>query len=232
MASTAASCTVVVSFESTEPRPQTQPSARSAANGAWVHLLGSAGTTSRCESSRIGCPPPVPRSRRTTLPRPGAESITCASSPAARPTSATYSAGGRSLPGGLVVSNRTSAWRWRTASSSIVRSSAAANAIRLRQRRHGDLDARASWQCAHADGRPTGRVHLEVLGVDLVHLAELGKVGHVDERLDRPVEATAGLLQDVADVLERLARLGRDAARDDLAGARVDALLAGHEDEA
>ena len=64
-----------MSFMSTAPRPQTQPSAISPANGSWVQSVASAGTTSRWPcTSRPGRLVSSPSNRATTLVRRSADS--------------------------------------------------------------------------------------------------------------------------------------------------------------
>ena len=90
---TAASIIASMSFMSTAPRPHTQPSRSSPANGSTDQSAALAGTTSRCP-----CTHSAPRSRsapgiRTaTLTRPGSLSKVCGSRPTSRSRSTTYAA--------------------------------------------------------------------------------------------------------------------------------------------
>ena len=67
--------------------------------------------------------------------------------------------------------------------------------------------------------------------VDLVHRGEVAEVLEEDGRLDEPVEAGAGLLEDRAQVLHHLLGLLRDPLHG-LLVTRLQAELAGDEDEA
>src|SRR6478609_10858239 len=87
-----------------------------AENGSMVHLSRSTPTTSRWPISSSGFFLPLPFSRATILPRPGADSKICAGIPSAASTPLMYSAARVSLPGGLLVSILTSSLRNFTAS--------------------------------------------------------------------------------------------------------------------
>ena len=106
---TTASIIASMSFMSTAPRPQTQPSAISPENGCTCQSAASAGTTSRWPwMSRAGRAGSVPSSRATTLARVGCGLEHCGSRPTSASSAATCSAAARS-PGpewspGLVVS--------------------------------------------------------------------------------------------------------------------------------
>ena len=72
-------------LSSSAPRPHTAPSRISPPKGGAFHSAASAGTTSRCESSRTAPEPSgaVAGSRAITLPRPGADSTRSAEMPCA-----------------------------------------------------------------------------------------------------------------------------------------------------
>jgi hypothetical protein len=93
---------------SSAPRPRTTPSRSSPANGGRRHSAASAGTTSRCPWSRSAGARPAPRSRATTFGRAGSRAATTGSTPASASSPATNAAHSRSLPGGLLVSKRSS----------------------------------------------------------------------------------------------------------------------------
>ena len=111
-----------MSFMSTAPRPQTQPSSTSAANGSTRQSDACAGTTSRCPwTTSAGRDGSAPSTRVTTLARPGAASTISVESPTSSSRPATYSAALRS-PGPLLspkfeVSNRISSRQRSTTSS-------------------------------------------------------------------------------------------------------------------
>ena len=98
-----------MSFMSTAPRPQTQPSLISPENGCTCQSAASAGTTSRWPwISRAGLDESSPAILVTTLARPGCDSSTVGSRPTSASSAATCSAALRS-PGpewspGFVVS--------------------------------------------------------------------------------------------------------------------------------
>ncbi len=86
-----------MSFMSTAPRPQTQPSAISPANGSYVQSAALAGTTSVWPwISRPGRERSSPSIRTTVEARPLADSKICGSNPNSASCSATYSAALRS----------------------------------------------------------------------------------------------------------------------------------------
>lgn len=86
-----------MSFMSTAPRPQTQPSAISPENGSCVQSAALAGTTSVCpwmrSAGREGSSPSI---RATVEARPLCDSKICGSRPTSASFSATYSAASRS----------------------------------------------------------------------------------------------------------------------------------------
>ncbi len=86
-----------MSFMSTAPRPQTQPSATSPANGWWVQSSALAGTTSVCPwISRAGRERSSPAIRAMVVARPRSDSKISGSRPNSASFSATYSAATRS----------------------------------------------------------------------------------------------------------------------------------------
>ena len=88
-------------FMSIAPRPQTQPSASSPANGSCVQSRASAGTTSRWPwTSSPGRLESSPSHRTTRLVRRSADSKTSGSRPTSESSPATCSAAARS-PGPL-----------------------------------------------------------------------------------------------------------------------------------
>jgi len=97
----------------------------------------------------------------------------------------------------------------------------------LKRGDHIDLDPYIFGQAGHLDRGACGRRALEPLAVDLV---DRGKVVHVTEKdrgLDNIGKAGAGRLQDVAEIVQDLARLrGHVARADDLHGGRVEGDLA------
>ena len=90
-----------MSFMSTAPRPQMQPSRSSPANGSTCQSAALAGTTSRwpCTTSP-GRDGSAPSMRTMTLARPGSLSAISGSRPTSASSAATYSAALRS-PGPL-----------------------------------------------------------------------------------------------------------------------------------
>ena len=105
---TTASTIASMSFMSTAPRPQTQPSAISPPNGSCASHRRSAGTTSRCPWMSSAGLRVLPSIRATRLVRFGCDSSTVGSSPTSARSPATCSAATRS-PGpewspGFVVS--------------------------------------------------------------------------------------------------------------------------------
>ena len=102
---------------------------------------------------------------------------------------------------------------------------------RLAGRDDLDLDAVVARESGDADGRPGRWLGREVLAVDGVHPGELVEVAEVHRGLDDVAVAEADGLEEPADVVEHLAGLRLDAARDHLA-ARAVTDLAGEEDEA
>ncbi len=110
---TTASVIAAMSFMSTAPRPCTNPSRISPANGSKLHSDASAGTTSRCDwTSTAGSAGSVPGMRARTLVRRGAGSSSVGGTPLSRRIVATCSAASRSPaespPPRLVVSKRMS----------------------------------------------------------------------------------------------------------------------------
>ena len=93
-----------------------------------------------------------------------------------------------------------------------------------------DLDQRACRQCRDLDGRARRRLACECLAVDGIDTAKIRHVLKKNRRLDDLVQRAAGRAQDGLQVGQDLADLGFDAL-DELAGARVNADLAGGEDE-
>ena len=95
-----ASIIASMSFMSTAPRPQRQPSRSSPANGSTCQSAALAGTTSRwpCTISapRSAVPAGSPSMRTTTVARPGSLSISSGSSPTSVSRPITYSAASRS----------------------------------------------------------------------------------------------------------------------------------------
>ena len=104
-------------FMSTAPRPHTQPSWSSPANGSTRHPAALAGTTSVWQSRSTGGAAPLPRTRATRFGRPSASrTSTLDSMPSPASASRRYSTAGHSSRPGLDVSQRMSARRCSTSS--------------------------------------------------------------------------------------------------------------------
>src|SRR6476659_4406196 len=109
---------VRLSLSSTVPRAYTQPPSRVALNGGNFHLDSSTVTTSLWPMMRSGRFRPFPFRRATTFERFGSSARIFAGIPSLSNTCLRYSAARCSLPGGLRVSMRSTAWNWRIVSSS------------------------------------------------------------------------------------------------------------------
>src|SRR5579884_1450820 len=94
-----------------------KPSWRAALNGGKVHLDGSTCTVSVWPMIITGRFDPSPFSRAIRLALAGSLANTETGMPSDSRTPRRYSTALVSLPGGSVVSIRTSAWKWRNASS-------------------------------------------------------------------------------------------------------------------
>src|SRR5262245_2561865 len=100
----------------------------------------------------------------------------------------------------------------------------------LHERDRLDLDPGAADQPHALERRARRRIGREVFVEHRVHLHQLREIDHVDGDLDDLVERRARRLKHGFQVLADLARLRRDAADGELAGARVVAELPGRED--
>src|SRR5215210_3356572 len=104
--------------------------------------------------------------------------------------------------------------------------------VRSGQRDRFDLDPDARRKLRDADRGP-GRERLaDPAGVDLVHPLEVAQIDEEDGRLDDPVEARAGLLEDRLEVVEDLLGLLGDPLPHHLPVVGPQPELAGDEDEA
>ena len=95
-------------FMSSEPRPQRKPSATSADHGSCDQSDGSASTVSTWASRPSTGPSSSPVKVATRFGRLSSAASSWVSNPAARRYRSRCSIAGRSLPGGLTVSNRIS----------------------------------------------------------------------------------------------------------------------------
>src|SRR5580700_3276039 len=94
-----------------------KPSRRIAPKGSTDHLERCAGTTSVCPRMAMGRAEPLPRMRATRLARAGSSDSSFTGMPSRSNTPARYLAASVSLPGGLEVSMRSSAVKWRRVSA-------------------------------------------------------------------------------------------------------------------
>src|ERR1019366_8126779 len=98
-----------------------KPSCRAAPKGSIDHFDRCAPTTSVCPRMAMGRAEPLPLMRATRLARAGSSASSFAGMPSRSNTPARYLAAAVSLPGGLEVSMRSSAVKWRNVSAFTLR---------------------------------------------------------------------------------------------------------------
>jgi hypothetical protein len=94
-----------------------------------------------------------------------------------------------------------------------------------------DLDGAVLGQGGHLDGGTRRGILAEEFSVDGVHQAEFVHVFHENGGFEHLAHLGAALFEDGFQVSQRLASFGLDAAGNQVAGLRVDAKLAGGEDQ-
>src|SRR4051812_11024959 len=95
-----------------------------------------------------------------------------------------------------------------------------------------DLDAGSRpGKSRHCHRRPGWRVMRKVFRVDLAHRRVVGDLGEKDGAFGDALQAGPRRLERGPNVVECLARLSANTARDDVLGPRLDAGHAGDEDE-